>query len=264
MSAFFREAGAGPAVVCLHSNASSSAQWRSLMELLSPKFHVIAADSYGAGKSPAWRGDRSPTLRDEVALLEPAFRAAGERFSLVGHSYGGAIALVAALTHPERVQALALYEPTLFALVEQESAAPNDVDGIRNTVSASVAALAAGDATAAARRFIDFWMGEAAFDRMPGRNRAAIAEAIVNVQGWKDALFGEPTPAAAFRKLEVPVLLLVGAQSPLSSHAVARRLKALLPRVEYAQLEGLGHMAPVTQPEAVNARIAAFLNSAGA
>lgn len=260
----FREAGTGPGVVCLHSNASSSSQWRALMDALAPRFHVLAADSYGAGKSPAWRGQRALTLRDEAALLEPVFERAGERFSLVGHSYGGAIALVAAAAQPRRVRALALYEPTLFALVERESGTPNDVDGIRDTVSASLAALRAGDAMVAARCFIDFWMGQSAFDRMPERNRAAIAEAIVNVQSWKDALFGEAMAASALRALDMPVLLLVGSRSPLSSRAVAQRLRALLPRVDYVELDGLGHMAPVTHPEAVNAHIAAFLSNAGA
>ena len=52
VSPFFREVGSGPGVVCLHSNASSSSQWRALMETLAPRFHVLAADSYGVGKSP--------------------------------------------------------------------------------------------------------------------------------------------------------------------------------------------------------------------
>ena len=50
---FFREAGTGPGVVCLHSNAGTSAQWRSLMNQLSPQFHVLAPDLLGAGKGPA-------------------------------------------------------------------------------------------------------------------------------------------------------------------------------------------------------------------
>jgi len=163
VSAFYREAGSGPGVVCLHSNASSSTQWRGLMDMLAPKFHVLAADSYGAGKSPAYPADRKVGLSDEVALLELVFARAGEPFSLVGHSYGGAVALIAALLHRPKVRALALYEPTLFALVERAQ----EVDGIRNTVSSAVEALARGDALAAARFFIDFWIAPGAFDRMP-------------------------------------------------------------------------------------------------
>jgi pimeloyl-ACP methyl ester carboxylesterase len=221
------------------------------MDLLEPKFHVIAADSYGAGKSPA----RLPNtmLKDEVALLEPVFARAGDPFALVGHSYGGAIALVAAAMFPQRVRALALYEPTLFALVERE--APRDVDGIRNTVANAVKA---GDKVAAARTFIDFWMEPGAFDRMPERNREAIAVAGQDVDEWRKALFGEPTPREAFARLDVPVLLLVGKQSPLSSRSVAGLLARTLPKVEVVEIDG-GHMAPVTHPERVNGAIARFL-----
>jgi len=256
---FFREAGSGPGVVCLHSNASSSGQWRGLMDALAPKFHLLAADSYGAGKSPPWPQDRKVSLHDEVALLEPVFARAGDSFSLVGHSYGGGIALIAALVHRHRLRAMALYEPTLFAVVERESPSPNDVDGIRNCVATSVAALEAGDATGAARCFIDFWMGPRSFDRMPERVQAATAESVRNIQGWKDALFDEPTPLEAFAKLDVPVLLLVGTRSPLSSRAVARRLERALPKGELVELEGLGHMGPITHPEQVNDAISRYL-----
>ena len=44
---FVREAGAGAPVVCLHANASSSAQWRGLMDELSPTCRVLAPDGYG-------------------------------------------------------------------------------------------------------------------------------------------------------------------------------------------------------------------------
>src|SRR3954453_21987527 len=92
-----REAGTGPAVVCLHSNASSSAQWRPLMERLASGYRVIAPDLYGAGHRPEWPSDRPIALADEVELLAPVLAAAGTPFALVGHSYGGAVALKAAL-----------------------------------------------------------------------------------------------------------------------------------------------------------------------
>jgi pimeloyl-ACP methyl ester carboxylesterase len=122
-----------------------------------------------------------------------------------------------------------------------------------------VAALAAGDAAAAARCFIDFWMGAGSFDRMPERVQAATAESVRNIQGWKDALFDEPTPLQAFAALDAPVLLMVGSKSPLSSRAVAQRLARVLPRVELAELDGLGHMGPITHPDKVNALIGRFL-----
>ena len=86
-------AGTGPAVLCLHANASTSAQWRSLSARLSGDHHLLAPDALGAGKSPAWPAGRVVTLRDEVALLEPVLASVAGPVFLVGHSYGAAVAL---------------------------------------------------------------------------------------------------------------------------------------------------------------------------
>jgi len=259
---FFREAGTGPGVVCLHANASTSGQWRALMELLAPKFHVLAADSYGSGKTPAWPADRPIRLADETALLEPVFARAGEPFALVAHSYGAAIALIAAVSKPHRVRAMALYEPTLFSLVDAEGPPPNDADGIREAAGKAAAAIDRGDPAAAAEFFIDFWMGTGTWSRMPESRKQPVAASMAGVRGWGKALFGEPTPLAAFARLEIPVLYMVGRDSPASSRGVARLLTKALPQVQVVEFDGLGHMGPVTHPEVVNETIGRFLEQA--
>lgn len=257
--AFYREAGAGPGVVCLHSNASNSSQWRGLLDLLSPRYRVLAPDSYGAGKSADWASDRVIALKDEVEFIEPVLAAAGDPFCLVGHSYGAAVALMAALANPARVRAMALYEPTLFSLVDAESPAPNAADGIRQTVQAAGNALEEGNPNGAAKHFIDYWMGAASWDQTPDARKLPIAASIVNVRRWGHALFTEPAPLEAFRALNLPVLYMVGKNSPPSAQAVARLLTGALPRVEVVAFDGLGHMGPITHPQQVNDVIAGFL-----
>jgi pimeloyl-ACP methyl ester carboxylesterase len=256
---FYREAGAGPGVVCIHSNASSSAQWRGLMERLAPRRHVLAPDSYGCGKSPGWPSAHEISLADEVALLQPVFAVAGDPFDLVGHSYGAAIALVAAVSQGHRVRAVAVYEPTLFSLVERRHGSPNGVDGIRFAVQRAAAALDEGDTDSAARHFIDFWMGAGSWEATPGPRKPAISDAMAGVRRWAHALFTEPTPIEAFEALDVPVLYMLGGRSPESAHAVARELVPRLRRVELVEFAGLGHMGPITHPDIVNAEIAKFL-----
>jgi len=141
LTPYFREAGAGPGVVCIHSNASTSSQWRALMDCLSTHYRVFAPDSLGAGKSPAWPAHHVVTLRDEVAFLETVFAEAGEPFFLAGHSYGGAVALIAALDRPERIRAIALYEPTLFALLEEEAPGQEAANGIRFAAADAAVAI---------------------------------------------------------------------------------------------------------------------------
>jgi pimeloyl-ACP methyl ester carboxylesterase len=258
--AFYREAGAGSGVVCVHSNASSGGQWRALIELLAPRFHVLAPDSYGAGKSPEWPSDLTITLEDEARLIEGVLQKAGSPLALVGHSYGGAVALKAALMDPGRVRALALYEPTLFALIEQQGPSPNDADGIRDAVARASLALDAGNKADAAEAFIDYWMAPGSWAQTPEARKPAIADAVTKVRRWKHALFTEPTPIARFRELDIPVLLMTGKRSTASAHGVAMILKEVLPRVEHVEFEKLGHMGPITHPELVNDAIARFLD----
>lgn len=249
----------GPGVVCLHANASSSSQWRALASRLAHGYRVFTPDTLGAGRGPAWPADRAVALRDEAALLEPVFEAAGSPHFLIGHSYGAAIALMAALAHPERTRALAVYEPTLFAVLGNEAAGRGAASGIRAAVDDAVAELAANDPQAAAQRFIDYWMGPGSWSLMPGQRQAAIAASVVNVSGWAAALFGEPTPLQAFEALDIPVLYMLGAQSPESSRAVARVLTQTLRNVSVIEFAELGHMGPVTHAELVNDAVVQFL-----
>ena len=256
---FFREAGTGPGIVCLHANASSSSQWRALIDLLAPTCRVFAPDFYGAGKSPEWTSDRNISLQDEAAFIEPVLARAQPPLALVGHSYGAAVALVAALAAPTRIRAMVLYEPTLFSILDAEHPPPNDADDIRTVVREAGRAVEAGDHDAAARRFIDYWMGDGSLDQMPEQRKAAVTASIANVVRWGHALLTEPTPVEAFRSLRIPVLYMIGKSTPRSALGVARILTRTLPKVEVVEFDGLGHMGPVTHPEVVNPVIAEFL-----
>ena len=257
---FIREAGSGPAVVCLHSNASSSSQWRGLMDSLSSRFRVLAPDCYGAGKSADWSSDQTISLDDEVDFIEPMLSAAGEPFFLVAHSYGAAVALKVALKDPRRVRAMVLYEPTLFSLIDADAARPNAADGIKQAVQAAGRALDDGDTARAAKHFIDYWMGPQGWDNTPDLKKGPIAASVVNVRRWGHALLTEPAALHAFKALDMPVLYMVGKLTTESALGVARLLTAVLPRVEVIEFDGLGHMGPITHPQLVNETIAAFLD----
>lgn len=256
---FVREAGAGAGVVCIHSSASSSGQWRPLMDQLADRFRVLAPDLYGSGKSPAWPDGRALSLADEVALLEPVFASAGDRFHLVGHSYGGAVALKAALVQPERIESLVLIEPVLFAFLvaeDPDQPAAREIAAVRDETTAAVER---GDAEGAAERFVEYWNGPGAWAATPATRRGAIAKAVTHVVAEWQAIFTEPTPLAALARLDVETTLIVGSRSPDSSKGVVRLLARTLPRLTLVELPGVGHMSPLTHPDRVGAAIAAHL-----
>ncbi len=260
-STHYRESGTGPTVVCIHANASSSSQWRPLMERLCLSYRVIAPDTHGAGKGPPWPANKKITLDDEVALLDSIFKSSDAQITLVGHSYGAAVALIAAIRNPFKVNALVLYEPTLFSLIDAATPPPNDVDGIREAVRLATNALAAGNRGEAAEIFIDFWMGLGTWRAKPEAQRATIEPSICNVAGWANALFTEATPLSAFKALDIPVLLMQGSESPESGIAVANLLAQEMSQVNAIRLDGLGHMGPLTHPQIVNAEIEQFVRN---
>lgn len=169
------------------------------------------------------------------------------------------MALIAALANPARVRAMALYEPTLFSLLNAETPRPNETEGIREAVANASNALDAGNQNGAAAHFIDYWMGIGAWKHTPAQRKHAIAASVTNVRRWAHALFTEPTPLKAFRDLDIPILYMTGKRSTPSARGVARLLTNALPHVEVVEFEELGHMGPVTDPGPVNAVIARFL-----
>jgi pimeloyl-ACP methyl ester carboxylesterase len=260
--AYVREAGTGTEVVCLHASASSSAQWRPLMDRLAGRFRTLAVDLYGSGKSPAWPEDRPLSLADEVAFLAPILAAAGTRSHVVGHSYGGAVALMTALADPGRVESLVLFEPVLFSVLIAEDPAQAGAREIAAVRDDTVAAIERGALEVSAARFVGYWMGTEAWAGMPASRRAAVATAMRAVKGEWHAAFTDPTPLSAFSALDVPILYLTGSESPASARGVARLLTRTLPRVTAIELEGVGHMGPLTHPERVNALIESYLERA--
>jgi pimeloyl-ACP methyl ester carboxylesterase len=259
--AFVREAGTGPTVVCIHASASSSAQWRPLMDRLAGRFRTLAVDLYGSGKSPRWPDDRALSLADEVALLAPVLAAAGDRFHVVGHSYGGAVALKAALADPDRLRSLVVYEPVLFSVLLAEDPtqpAAREIVAVRDD---TVAALQRGNSGAAGARFLDYWMGAGTWAGMPEARRTTVASAMGSLTAEWHAAFTEQTPLSAFASLDVPTLCLTGSDSPDASRGVARLLTKVLPRVTEVEIEGVGHMGPVTHPERINALIERHLET---
>jgi pimeloyl-ACP methyl ester carboxylesterase len=201
-------------------------------------------------------------LDDQLALLDPVFQAAGDRFHLIGHSFGGAIALKAALSNRGRLLSLVLYEPVLFSVLladAPESAEAREILAVRDETIRSVDQ---GDLDAAAEQFIDYWSGDGTWAATPENRRQAIAASMRAAKPEEHALFSDPTPLHAFAALDVPTLLLTGTRSKASVRAIARLLTPVLPRVRVEEIDGVGHMAPVTHPERVNPLIERFLEAA--
>jgi pimeloyl-ACP methyl ester carboxylesterase len=104
------EGGDGPTIVLLHGFAADRNVWLPVAKLLTPHFHLIIPDLPGWGESSRDAG-ASYNIDAQAARLDAFVQTLRlQRFVLVGHSVGGAIAGVYASEHPEHVAELALVD----------------------------------------------------------------------------------------------------------------------------------------------------------
>jgi len=256
----FFDRGAGEPVVLLHCSASSNEQWRALAERLVGSYRVLAPDFYGCGASDRWRGGAF-SLANEAEIVYALLRRAGSRAHIVGHSYGGAVALQVALRRGAAVRSLTLIEPVAFHLLREGNAVDvalhDEVSAVARRV---VRAHADGLREAGMEAFMDFWNGAGAWAAVPAEKRPALCARLDKLVLDYEAVSEEATRVHDFWPLFMPALILQGSASPLAVRRICGQLARVLPEVRHEVIEGAGHMLPLTHAAMVNERIVAHLD----
>jgi pimeloyl-ACP methyl ester carboxylesterase len=245
-------------VIALHCSGSSAAQWRSLQAKLDHRFTFLAPEHYGSGDAPPWTGGPF-TCADEAARTLAVIDAADRPVHLVGHSYGGAIALHVAAARPDRIASVALYEPSAFYLLRQlaDGAAPcAEIQAVAATVAARIRA---GDLRAAAQGFIDYWGGPGSWDAMRPRLQDSVLRWIPKGPLEFGAIFKERGSRSNFARCGAPVLVMRGEHAPAPTRVIADALPSKFPNARWVVVGGAGHMGPVTHADAVNALIVSHI-----
>lgn len=252
------ESGQGPPVVLVHSSVSGNRQWKRLGALLGDRFRVLTPNLTGYGATPPWHGERALTLADAAAPVLAVCAMLDAPIRLVGHSWGGAVALAAAQRLGPRISHLVLYEPMLRGLLAAHGRREAWAD--TEAMYADVRRLAAaGRWHELGRRFTDYFAGDGAWDATPPARQDAVAAAIPpNVHEWEAA--SPPIAADAFAGITARVLLLCGSATRRALRDTAAVLRDRFPDWTYEDVPGCGHMAPLAEPERINPRIARFLD----
>lgn len=252
-----RWGAAGPSIVCLHSSGLSGFQWRRLSERV-PQARFLAPDFLGCGQSPPSPRGLDFRFQEDLEQVVALLDGLSEPVVLLGHSYGGFLALKSALARPESVRALALYEPVIWGglvsarqITLDHLVSEFDPQGILFERSLAGSELWM-------ERFVDYWNGVGTWAQMtPAAQRSMLANG--------DKLFAEvrevvtdPTPHTEYGRLQQPILLLHGTTSPVEVLRMKDILQDQLPQARLGCIPG-GHMNPVRNPGPVNAHFELFL-----
>lgn len=238
-------AGQGETVLLLHGSASTGALWRQTMQALQPLYRVVAPDLLGYGRSPAWLLDARYSITTEMHAVESLLPCCAEKYHLVGHSYGGVVALMLALAHPTRLRTVTLIEPVFFAALRycRQQAAYRRFCEVRDTF---LATLARGAAESAMREFVGFWAGDEAWKRMSDMVRAGMVQMAGRiVLDWQASFRAEAEPHR-LAALGPRMLLLSGERSPEPMLRLVDALHAIVPGSTAIRIAGAGHLLPLT------------------
>lgn len=238
--------GRGPAVVLLHSTASSAAQWNQLRSTLAGRHTMIAIDLIGYGESEPWAGQEAITLGHEAAAVAGVLDQFDGPVHLVGHSYGGAVALHLALSG-RPLASLTLIEPVAFHLLRDGS--DFDLNLLQEAARLGEAvkrSVLSGAYAAGMEEFVDYWNGAGTWAALSPDRRRALSRMAGTVALNFSAAGNDPARLSDCAFLATPTLLMAGDRTRRPVARIAARLAATLPVVDSRIVEGAGHMLPRT------------------
>ena len=241
--------GGGEPLVLVHGSWDDATVWQSVVPALAEAFTVLVYDRRGHSRSerPDTQGSVDEDGDDLAGLLEALDRAPAH---VVASSFGGNIALRLAARRPDLFASLTCHEPPLFGLLDDHPESEGMLEHVYRVLTAVAGRVSGDDHEGAARQFVeDVALGPGAWDELPPEEKAML---VRNAPTFLDE-FNDPSALTidreALARLEMPVRLTQGTESPPLFPRVIDRLCASIPAVERGTIEGAGHVPHVTVPK---------------
>jgi len=252
-----------PPVVCVHGYTSSAEAFNALARHFHDRFHIVAPDVRGHGES-AWSPDGAYQYRDQVSDLAKLVDQLGlTRFTLIGTSMGGIIAVAFAAAHEARLAGLVIND------------IGPDVEGGSQRITQTVGSRPEEFETLEAAMVYRREVSPATATRpMSDQREVALGVLRQRTDGrwvWKmDPAYirqrvqhgARPRPALwpVLKSLPCPTLVVWGTESDVLLEAQARRMVGVLPRGELVTVPGVAHAPTLVEP-VVLAALELFLSA---
>ena len=240
----YEESGTGPTMVLVPGSCSTGAAWRPVIAAWGNRFRCVTTSLPGYGGTAERRAPGDASVSHEAEPLESVIRKAGVRVHLVGHSFGGLVALAVALRSRARLASLTIIEAPAVMML----AGSGEIEHIRafdEMTTAYFAAFRDGKADAV-ETLIDFFAGAGTFASWPTRVRAYVmATTPVNILDWETA-FDYSLTAAALAQVAVLTLVIRGGESHPAMQRVNEILSERMIRSRLATIEGAAHFMIAT------------------
>jgi len=248
--------GDGEAVLLIHGGHITDAFLPLMREAaLADPYRLIRYRRRGFAGSDPHSGPFSieEQAQDALALMT---HLRLERAHVIGHSYGGAIAVQLAIEAPSRVQSLVLLEPAIFS-AEIASA-------VTGMSAPSLEAYRSGDVAKAVDLFMRMvggpdWRTEIA-KTVPGGPEQAEKDAATSFEVESPALEKWTFDSTGASRISQPVLYAIGGETLPIIELVKQHFQSLVPHTQHVVVPGVNHSMQMQDPKLVAAPIAEFLS----
>ncbi len=217
--------GSGEPIVLVHGSYATTSTWKKMVERLSQSHHCIAIKLPGHGGMPDPADFASPSVETELAVIEAAVRQFTDRpIHLVGHSYGGVVALAQALKGSLPMSRLTLFEPVATCVLDAVGDEAMQAE-VQTFLSRYRRDAAAGQPQVCGQ-VIDFWGGGDHFAALPAHIQDAMGTMVANnLRHWD--ICTEPRHSRAeLAALRIPTHLVCGTRSNDVARAIVDHLHA--------------------------------------
>lgn len=247
-SEYYDVHGSGSPIVFIHGSFASTSTWKKMIATLSREHLCITIKLPGHCGTPDPDDFTAPSLETEFQVIEHVIsQLTDEPVHLVGHSFGGVVALALAMKGSVELRHLTLFEPVATAVLAESGegeaalALNKFVSDYRDAVTSNI--------PYACRKVIDFWGGEGSFDSMPEALRDGMVPFTANnIRHW-DLCQSTVRPMSDYQSLAVPTTVVCGGNSNPIAQTIAKQLHAHIPNSSLISIETASHFMVTTHAE---------------
>ena len=244
-------------VMMLHGTASNAKQWSQLSAELNQQYSVYAPEIPGYRKKQIETPQDFQSLDLRVKPLLDLLDSISEQIHLIGHSFGGLVALRLGELRPDKVLSITIYEPTVIG-VFKGCTEPTDL-ALASEVKNLAEVVKHSSPEVAMESFINFWHGTKQWPNIPKSIQNKLCQyadiaAVDFLNGLEDLYQAQP-----HQHFQGQVNVIFGSKTVPLAKGIATKLGQKLPNAKMFELAGLGHMGPITHAQEFNNAIGDIL-----
>ncbi len=231
------EFGHGEAIVALHCTGGNAGQWKRVADHLDGKFRTVAPNFIGVGRTEQLGDDSQHWLEADISVVLAILEKQHRPVHLMGHSYGGHVALNVALNMKDSLKSLILVEP---AVPGGNSAGRFSINttSMQSTVSDLV-------------EFFDRTGAHGGWSSIPESRRAKLIADRFTLAAQINAIVESELPEIGEIAGRLPCAIISGADTSPEIHQHCNDLSRMIESAQRFVVPDAGHMLPITHAKEV-------------